>query len=61
MKKILAPATLLLLIAYIAVGCKGRTAENMTPAGETIEVIIPEGDVAQDSIIANPGVIVDSL
>lgn len=61
MKRILAPALLLLLAASLATGCKGRTAENMTPAGETIEVVIPEGDVAQDSIIANGAVIVDSL
>ena len=34
--------------------CKGRTAENMTPSGETIEVVINQQDVAEepaDSVI----------
>lgn len=35
--------------------CSGRTAENMQPLGETVEVVIPERDVAQDAALANGG------
>lgn len=40
------------LLAILAGGCKGRTAENMEPTGETVRVEIPTPDVAQDSAIA---------
>ena len=33
--------------------CSGRTAENMKPTGETVEVNIPRNDVAEDAEIAN--------
>lgn len=47
-------------IAFVAVfiatglltGCKGRTADNMVPTGETVRVVIPTDDVAQDSALA---------
>ena len=49
-----------LFITLTAVGlaaalsaCTGRTADNMVPTGETVEVVIPTSDVAADSVIAN--------
>lgn len=32
--------------------CTGRRADNMEPKGETVEVVIPEGDVVTDSAVA---------
>ncbi len=32
--------------------CTGRTADNMQPSGDTVEVVIPTQDVMQDSVIA---------
>ncbi len=50
------PVILLGLAATAAVtllaGCTGRRADTMTPLGETVEVVIPEGDVAIDSAVA---------
>lgn len=40
---------------FLATGCTGRTADNMVPTGETVRVVIPTQDVAQDSAIANGG------
>lgn len=49
-----------LIITMTAVGlaamlnaCTGRTADNMVPTGETVEVVIPAPDVTADSVIAN--------
>lgn len=39
--------------AIFLTGCSGRTADNMVPTGETVHVVIPTDDVAQDSAIAN--------
>ena len=33
-------------------GCTGRTADNMTPSGETVRVVIPTPDIAADSALA---------
>lgn len=46
--------TMLLGIALLAglVSCKGRTSDNMEPLGETVRVVIPTQDIAQDSAVA---------
>ena len=44
----------------ILCSCSGRTADNMVPTGETIEVVIPPADVVSDSVIAN-GQAADSI
>lgn len=43
--------TAIVAVALMA-SCTGRRADNMVPKGETIEVVIPEGDVATDSAVA---------
>lgn len=40
------------LITILFSGCTGRTADNMKPLGETVRVVIPTPDVAEDSAIA---------
>ncbi len=45
--------TLSLVAGACLLSCTGRTADNMTPTGETIEVVIPTQDVEQDSVIVN--------
>lgn len=40
-------------IGIVAAGCTGRTMENMEPAGETVRVVIPTQDVAEDAELAN--------
>lgn len=40
-------------LACVATACTGRTADNMQPTGETVDVVIPTPDVETDSIIAN--------
>ena len=44
-------------IATLSAGCKGRTAENMVPTGDTVEVEIskpsPENDSISNSIITD--------
>lgn len=42
-----------LLCGVALSSCKGRTADNMEPTGETVRVVIPESDIAMDSAIAN--------
>ena len=42
-------------ILIVCASCSGRTDDNMQPTGETIEVVIPEQDVAEDAVIANGG------
>ena len=37
----------------ILCSCSGRTADNMVPTGETIEVVIPTADVEIASVIAD--------
>lgn len=39
-RKLMASAGALLLAAGLLCGCKGRTAENMEPTGDTVEVTI---------------------
>lgn len=47
-------ATFCLIAATgILSACTGRTADNMQPTGETVEVVIPNPDIEQDSVIAN--------
>lgn len=55
MKKIKLYISVAFIGSCIGVGlssCTGRTADNMTPLGETVRVVIPETDVAQDSAVA---------
>ena len=49
--------TTLLLLTLLAAGavltsCTGRRADTMVPLGETVEVVIPEGELVRDSAIA---------
>lgn len=44
-----------LAMLALAGACTGRTKENMEPTGETVRVVIPTQDIAQDSAIANGG------
>lgn len=37
---------------FTCVACTGRRADTMVPLGETVEVVIPEGDVIEDSAVA---------
>lgn len=37
-------AVLLLALAFSLQACKGRTAENMEPTGDTVEVVIANHD-----------------
>lgn len=50
--KITFPGALCLVMSLMG-SCTGRTADNMIPTGETVEVVIPTPDVTEDSIIAN--------
>lgn len=55
MEKRILTAGMALIGVMMSIGlssCEGRKAENMVPKGETIEVVIPTGDVAEDSAIA---------
>ncbi|MBD5371281.1 MAG: hypothetical protein HDR80_09090 [Bacteroides sp.] len=52
MKKILFTLGALTALGTLA-SCSGRTADNMVPTGETVEVVIPTADVAMDSVIAS--------
>ncbi|MDE6247570.1 MAG: hypothetical protein K2M41_06995 [Muribaculaceae bacterium] len=45
------------ILSLILTSCSGRTEKNMVPTGETIEVVIPEEDQAEDATIANGGII----
>ena len=51
--KTLGLALFLASSTILMAGCSGRTADNMHPSGETVEVVIPATDVEQDSVIAN--------
>lgn len=51
-KTILIPVFAAILGCVLLSSCKGRTADNMVPTGETVRVVIPEGDVAMDSAVA---------
>ncbi len=56
-RKLMAAAGGLLLGAGLLCGCKGRTADNMQPSGDTVEVEIlsqeaPAAQQPADSIIA---------
>lgn len=42
---------LLAALPLVASSCKGRTAENMTPDGETVEVNVGEGDTSAEPVI----------
>lgn len=56
MKKIIVSIALVsagIALASCLSSCEGRKADNMVPAGETVHVVIPEADVAQDSALAN--------
>lgn len=46
---------------FLLTACSGRTADNMTPSGETVRVVIPTQDVAGDSAIANGGAGVEMI
>lgn len=46
-------------IAVLLIGCKGRTAENMVPTGDTVEVVIEQPTTENDSI--SNSIITDSL
>lgn len=60
-----ASKTLLILTVLSAVtalvSCTGRRADTMVPLGETVEVVIPDGDVAADSAIAAGNTTGDSV
>lgn len=56
MKKTISYAALTGIFMALAVSlasCEGRKADNMEPTGETVHVVIPVADVAEDSAIAN--------
>ncbi|MBD5385786.1 hypothetical protein HDR69_05100 [bacterium] len=58
--------TTLLLLTLLAAGavltsCTGRRADTMVPLGETVEVVIPEGDLVRDSAIAAGDVAGDTV
>ena len=40
------------ILGLALTGCTGRRADTMVPTRETVEVVIPEGDVRADSAIA---------
>lgn len=54
MKKFIMPFMAIGILIWCT-SCSGRTDDNMQPTGETIEVVIPEQDVAEDAVIANGG------
>lgn len=48
-------------IIVILPSCTGRRADNMQPLGETVEVVVPDadvatGDVSGDSVVVQPGI-----
>lgn len=49
------------MILLISSSCTGRKADNMEPAGETVEVVIAQDDVARDSAVAAGDVESDSV
>lgn len=51
-RRFLLPACAAAAVLAAFASCTGRTADNMQPTGETIEVVIPRGDVAIDSAVA---------
>ncbi|MDE6273044.1 MAG: hypothetical protein K2M31_08580 [Muribaculaceae bacterium] len=51
-RTILIPALIGLMACGMMSSCKGRTADNMEPTGETVRVVIPEQDVDLDSAVA---------
>lgn len=38
------PVVALIILAFAMQGCKGRTAENMEPTGDTVEVSVANHD-----------------
>lgn len=50
-------------IIVILPSCTGHRADNMQPLGETVEVVVPDvdvatGDVSGDSVVVQPGITV---
>lgn len=52
-KKYLWIPGIIALLGIVTFSCTGRHADNMVPLGETVEVVIPGGDVAEDSAVAS--------
>lgn len=48
-------------IIVILPSCTGRRADNMQPLGETVEVVVPDVDVARDADVATGDVSGDSV
>lgn len=53
LKHAVAAVTLMAAAAACLTACKGRTLDNVTPDGDTVEVIIPVADTAVTTDTAN--------
>lgn len=44
------------LVGVAFVSCKGRTLDNVEPAGETVEVVVPEQAVVDSAAVDRSGI-----
>lgn len=59
MKKYLTVLPMGVISLITLIGCTGRTADNMTPNGETIEVVIPDSPDSLSNLSIPPQVQVE--
>lgn len=46
------PAATILLLSILLTACEGRKMSNMTPLGETVEVVVEPAETPADTISA---------